>query len=317
MSISEEFLIQWGKKAVKDELNHVQHLPDQIDISFANAISAILACRSKVIVSALGKSGWVGRKIAATLASTGTPSFFLDACEACHGDLGVVGREDLLLLLSFSGNTPEVAQVAQFAKNQGNTIIAISQGKPSTLFHTADIFLHLGIPQEACPLNLAPTSSTTAMLLLGDALAMTAMQAKNIQASDFAKWHPAGHLGWKLNTQVKQVMRTENLPFVTSSIDFQELIFAMTTSRLGLAIIGNAEHISGMVTDGDLRRAWKKFKNLEGIPIKNYMTPNPKTISSTMCLNDAEILFKKYKITSLLVVDGSRLQGVLQVYDIR
>ena len=316
MSISKERFIEWGKQAMKDEINHIQQLPNQINTSFAQAVDAILGCRSKVIVCGLGKSGWVGRKIAATFSSTGTPSFFLDASEACHGDLGAVEKDDLLLLLSFSGSTPEVRQVIQFAKIQGNTVIAISQNQESNLAQKAAIFLPLEIPQEACPLNLAPTSSTTAMLLLGDALAITLMKARNIQAHDFAKWHPAGNLGWKLNTQVKQVMRKKDLPLVSPNIDFQELIFAMTAARLGLAVIGNLKNIQGIVTDGDLRRAWKKFKNLEDIPVTDYMTENPKTISSTMLLNEAEPLFKKYKIAALLVVDENELQGILQVYDI-
>jgi arabinose-5-phosphate isomerase len=267
----------------------------------------------------MGKSGLVGRKIAATLASTGTPSFFLHPGEAFHGDLGMISSNDVVLALSHSGETDEVLKIVPFIHSNGNVLISITGNAESTLAKNSNIHLDTGVKEEACILQLAPTTSTTAQLALGDALAIALMKAREFTSMDFARLHPGGSLGRRLLMTVGNVMRSADLPVVGMDCSATEMIHRMTRGGLGLIVICDGEKIEGIVTDGDLRRAMEsrqsEFFNIKAIDIA---TRSPKTVSIDAKLIDAEKMMTRYKVNSLLATDvEGRLQGVIQIYDIK
>lgn len=307
----------YAKKVFAIEAQAIQQLSDHIDGQFDAAVNAILSAKGKLVVTGIGKSGLIGRKMAATFASTGTPSFFLHPTEAFHGDLGMVAKEDVLLAISKSGETSEILQLIPFFKKQKISIIAISAEKNSTLAKNAQYFLNVSVNQEACPLDLAPTASSTATLAMGDAIAMALMKARNFQREDFAQFHPGGSLGRKLLTEVKAVMHQNNLPVVPPTTKMIELINAMTKGKLGLVVIQKSNKIVGIITDGDLRRVMKKkqaqFFQLTAIDI---MSKNPIQIQSNWKIKEAEALMIDKKITSLLVVEKEQLIGVVQIYQV-
>lgn len=307
-----------AKRVFDIEAEELHRLSDLLTDDFAGAVRAILDCRGKVIVCGMGKSGHIGRKIAATLASTGTPSFFMHPAEAFHGDLGMITPDDIFVGISNSGETEEVIRLIPAVKRSGNKFIAICGRTDSTLARNADFFLNVHVTREACPLELAPTSSTTSTLAMGDALAVALMEARDFRPENFALFHPGGSLGRKLLTRVKDVMRTENLPVVSPDASFQDLILAMTDGKLGLAMVVEQGQLKGIVTDGDLRRAWQRYQDLSGKTIADLMTPSPRTIPSGTMLADAEQLLLQYKITSLIVQDDPQGPpvGVLQLYAI-
>ncbi|PWJ44953.1 KpsF/GutQ family sugar-phosphate isomerase [Sediminitomix flava] len=309
--------LEAAKRVFKIEADEVLKLADKLTDDFANATESILACKGKVIVCGMGKSGHIGKKIAATLASTGTPSFFLHPAEAFHGDLGMITSEDIFIGISNSGETEELIQLIPAVKRNGNKFISICGKADSTLVKNSDFFLNISVDKEACPLELAPTSSTTATLAMGDALAVALMEARDFKPENFAMFHPGGSLGRKLLTKVKDVMRSEKLPIVTAETLMEDLILTMTEGKLGMAIVIDDEgKISGIVTDGDLRRAWQKHSALSNTSVNEIMTASPKTIVSDAMLVDAEELMMKYKITSLIVVEEQKPIGVMQLYSI-
>jgi len=262
----------------------------------------------------MGKSGLIGKKIMATLASTGTPSFFMHPGEAFHGDLGMVAPDDVFIAISNSGETEEVIRLLPFLKDNGNVIIAMTGNPASTLAQNADFHLNIAVPQEACPHQLAPTSSTTATLVMGDALAVALMEARDFQPHDFARFHPGGSLGRKLLSRVKHEMKTRNLPFVSGDAPMKDVIHAMSAGRLGLCIVDEGR---GIITDGDLRRHLENDPELMRKTAADIMTPDPKAISPEARLAEAEALMTRHKITSLLVRDDDgRVVGVIQIYDI-
>ena len=300
------------------EAEAVQSLAGQLTDDFEKAVRAILATHGKVIVTGMGKSGLVGRKIAATLASTGTPSFFLHPGEAYHGDLGMIEAGDIVLALSNSGQTDEVLRLIPFLQECGNTVIAMTGNAGSTLAKNSTYHLDVSVKSEACPLSLAPTCSTTAQLAMGDALAVALMNERGFRAEDFARFHPGGSLGRRLLTRVGDVMRSEHLPTASPSSRLGEVIITISDARMGVAVILDEGKIAGIVTDGDVRRAMLKYgARFFDITADEIMTRTPKTVSVADRLTDAEQLMQDNKIHSLIVVDrDGKLAGIVELYDL-
>ncbi|MEH0158567.1 KpsF/GutQ family sugar-phosphate isomerase [Limibacter armeniacum] len=314
-----EKILAAGKRVFKIEAEEIAALSDKLTDDFAGAVQAILDCNNgKVIVCGMGKSGHIGKKIAATLASTGTPSFFMHPAEAFHGDLGMITKDDIFIGISNSGETEELIRLIPAVKRNGNKFISICGRAESTLVRNSDFFLDISVSKEACPLELAPTSSTTATLAMGDALAVALMEERNFKPENFAMFHPGGSLGRKLLTRVKDVMRSESLPFVTPDTTFQDLILKMSEGKLGLAMVVEDEQLIGIITDGDLRRAWQKYQQLFDKKIEDIMTRDPKTVTADMMLAEAEKMLIDNKITSLVVVENGNKKpvGVMQLYAI-
>lgn len=307
----------YAKEVFSIEAQAIQQLSDHLDGQFDATINLILSAKGKLVVTGIGKSGLIGRKMAATFASTGTPSFFLHPAEAFHGDLGMVSKEDVLLAISKSGETSEILQLIPFFKKQKISIIAISAEQDSTLVKNAQCFLNVSVNKEACPLDLAPTASSTATLVMGDALAMVLMKARNFQRADFAQFHPGGSLGRKLLTEVKTVMHHKKLPIILPTTGIVELINTMTKGKLGLVVIQEANKIIGIITDGDLRRVMKqKQAQFFQLTANDFMTKNPIQIPSDCKIKEAEALMIDKKITSLLVVEKEQLVGIVQIYQV-
>lgn len=306
-----------AKQVFATEIESLQHVANGIDEQFSQAVNIILNATGRLIIAGVGKSGIIGQKIAATLTSTGTPSYFLHPGEAFHGDLGMVAKHDPVILISYSGETDEVLQIIPFLKWNQNTIIGITGNPASTLAKNSNYHLNINILHEACPLKLAPTSSTTAALVMGDAIAVALMEARKFQHEDFARFHPGGSLGRKLLVKVKDMMRTDKLPFISEEATFTELLLRMSEGRLGLVIVGNADGIKGIVTDGDLRRALLKFGEIAHIQIAEIMTANPVIVEPDEYLNNAEQIMMERKITTILVgsVKQRSVNGVYQIYN--
>ena len=300
------------------EAEAVQSLAGQLTDDFEKAVRAILATHGKVIVTGMGKSGLVGRKIAATLASTGTPSFFLHPGEAYHGDLGMIEAGDIVLALSNSGQTDEVLRLIPYLQECGNTVIAMTGNAGSTLAKNSTYHLDVSVKSEACPLSLAPTCSTTAQLAMGDALAVALMNERGFRAEDFARFHPGGSLGRRLLTRVGDVMRSEHLPTASPSSRLGEVIITISDARMGVAVILDEGKIAGIVTDGDVRRAMLKYgARFFDITADEIMTRTPKTVSVADRLTDAEQLMQDNKIHLLIVVDrDGKLAGIVELYDL-
>lgn len=300
------------------EAKAVSQLSKNLTEDFSKCVDAILKSKSRVIVAGIGKSGIIGKKISATLASTGTPSVFLHPTEAFHGDLGMVQKNDVVILISYSGETEELLQIIPFLKSNGNYIIAITGVKKSTLVQNAQAWLNVHVNKEACPLELAPTASTTATLAMGDALAVALMNARKFKAEDFAKYHPGGSLGRKLLTTVGQVMYSDNLPLVSETSSMSAVISTMTKGRLGLAIVHTSNTVKGIITDGDLRRSMEKHGDkFFKLKASQIMTKNPKAVVKEMKMAEAEDLMSEMKITTLLVTKKGKIEGVVQLYSIK
>lgn len=309
--------LQHAKKVFEIEAKALADLSKNLTKDFTLAVDAILKSKGRVVVSGVGKSGIIGKKISATLASTGTPSVFLHPTEAFHGDLGMVQSNDVVILISYSGETEELLQIIPFLRSNKNFLIAMTGEGKSTLAVHSHAFLNVKVYKEACPLELAPTSSTTATLAMGDALAVALMKARDFKAEDFAKYHPGGSLGKKLLTTVENVMFKENLPLVKESDSMSTVIASMTKGRLGLAIVHANKMVKGIITDGDLRRNMEKHREkFFHLNAKDIMTKNPKTVAKTMKMAEAEDFMNEFKITSLLVTQKGKIEGVIQLYSI-
>ena len=312
-------IIASAKRTLKLEADALNNLADILDEQFVGAVDRILACKGKIIITGMGKSGLVGRKIAATLASTGSPSFYLHPGEAFHGDLGMISPEDVVLALSHSGETDEVLKIVPFIHSNGNVLISITSNPNSTLAKNSDLHLNTGVKEEACVLRLAPTTSTTAQLALGDALAIALMEAREFTAMDFARLHPGGSLGRRLLMTVGNVMRSHDLPVVTPDCGAVEMIHKVSRGGLGLIVIVDNGQIEGIVTDGDIRRAMES-REAEFFKIKaiDIATRSPKSVNVNAKLIEAERLMTHNKVNSLLVTDDEgTLCGVIQIYDIK
>lgn len=310
--------ISTAKKVFEIESKSIADLIKNLTADFSKAVDVVLKSKSRVIVAGIGKSGIIGKKISATLASTGTPSLFLHPTEAFHGDLGMVQKNDVVILISYSGETEELLQIIPFLKAHQNFIIAITGEKNSTLTKNSNAWLNVKVNKEACPLELAPTSSTTATLAMGDALAVALMNARNFKAEDFAKYHPGGSLGRKLLTTVEQVMYSDNLPLVAETATMSSVIATMTKGRFGMAIVHTNKSVKGIITDGDLRRSMEKHKDkFFKLKASQIMTKNPKAVVKEMKMAEAEDLMNELKITSLLVTTKGKIEGIVQLYNIK
>ena len=300
------------------ESKEIANLSKRLTDDFEKAINAILQSSGKLIVSGMGKSGIIGKKIAATLASTGTPSFFLHPGEAYHGDLGMIEENDIVLLISNSGETDEVLKLIPFLKHQKNCTISMSNNDDSTLAKNTNYHLNIAVDKEACPLFLAPTSSTTATLVMGDALAVTLMKLRDFKEENFAKFHPGGSLGRRLLTTVGDVMKKKNLPIISSEATIKEVIQTISEGKLGLVVIIDNNKIIGIITDGDIRRTMEsREKDFFNLKAEDLMSIHPKLIYDTDKLISASNIMSQHKINSLLVVNESNdLVGVVQVYDL-
>ena len=300
------------------ESKEIANLSKRLTDDFEKAINAILQSSGKLIVSGMGKSGIIGKKIAATLASTGTPSFFLHPGEAYHGDLGMIEENDIVLLISNSGETDEVLKLIPFLKHQKNCTISMSNNDNSTLAKNTNYHLNIAVDKEACPLFLAPTSSTTATLVMGDALAVTLMKLRDFKEENFAKFHPGGSLGRRLLTTVGDVMKKKNLPIISPQATIKEVIQRISEGMLGLVVIIDNNKIIGIITDGDIRRAMEsREKDFFNLKAEDLMSNHPKLIYDTDKLISASNIMSQHKINSLLVVNKSNdLVGVVQVYEL-
>jgi arabinose-5-phosphate isomerase len=311
--------LELAARVLKIEADAVAALIPRLNGDFLRAMALILGCRGRVIVSGIGKSGHVARKIAATLASTGTPAYFVHAAEASHGDLGMITRDDVLIALSNSGEGEELLAIVPLVKRQGGAIIAITGNPASALAREADAHLDAAVKEEACPLNLAPTASTTAALALGDALAVALLDARGFSADDFARSHPGGNLGRRLLTHVRDVMRpAAEVPVVADSASLREALLAMTRGGMGMtAIYGTDGALAGIFTDGDLRRALDKVSDIRATPVSLVMTKNPRTIGPDVLAVAAAEMMEQHKINQLLVLDGAgQLLGALTTHDL-
>lgn len=312
-------ILEVARKAIHTEMLSLKHLEETLGDEFAVAVEMILESHGKCIVTGMGKSGLVGRKIAATLASTGTPSFFLHPGEAFHGDLGMISKEDIVLALSYSGETDEILKIVPFIHTNGNRLISMTGNSDSALAKNSDVHLDVGVKEEACILHLAPTSSTTAQICMGDALAVSLMQMRGFTSIDFARLHPGGSLGRRLLMTVGNVMRDHDLPVVAPDCSAADMIHAISKGGLGLIVICEGDRIEGIVTDGDVRRAMERLRGeFFNIKAMDIATPHPKSISPAAKLIEAEKMMTNNKVTSLLVTDETgKLQGVIQIYDIK
>ncbi|MBP5770152.1 MAG: KpsF/GutQ family sugar-phosphate isomerase [Bacteroidaceae bacterium] len=303
-------------QCLKDEAEAIQSLIPQIGDEFDRVVELILHCRGKVIVTGVGKSGHVGAKIAATLASTGTPAFYLNPLDAYHGDLGMITNSDIVLALSNSGQTDELLRFVPQLREQGVTLVGISGNADSLLARNSDFHLLVHVEHEACPLNLAPTSSTTAQLAFGDALAIALMSVRGFEARDFAQFHPGGSLGRRLLTTARDVMRTDDLPIVPPSMTLGEAIILVSRSRLGLVVVVENDVVVGIITDGDVRRSMERLQqDFFNVPVQQVMTRSPKCVSEDMKISDIQRLMHKNKIHAVLVIDQQRhLIGIVDSF---
>jgi len=316
---SPERALALGRQTLSIEAAAVDALVGRINGEFAAAVELILGCHGRMIVSGMGKSGHVARKIASTMASTGTPAYFVHPAEASHGDLGMITRDDILLALSNSGESEELLRIVPLIKRQGARLIAMTGVPTSTLAREADVHLDAGVAQEACPHNLAPTASTTAALALGDALAVALLDARGFGPDDFARSHPGGSLGRRLLTHVRDVMRSgDDVPTVGPLTGVSDAILAMSRGGLGLvAVVGDGGRVLGIFTDGDLRRAFEKRIDLQSARIDSVMHGNPRTIAPERLAVEAVEMMERYRINALLVADADgRLLGALNMHDL-
>lgn len=304
-------------QVIEAEKNAVANLANYIDNSFAEAVETLFLASGRVVVSGIGKSANIATKIVSTLNSTGTPALFLHAADAIHGDLGMVQPDDVVICISKSGNTPEIKVLVPLVKNFGNKLIAIVGNTDSFLAQQADIVLNTTVGHEACPNNLAPTSSTTAQLVMGDALAVALIECRNFSASDFARFHPGGALGKQLYMRVDDLYRQNEKPQVSPSTTLRDIILEMTTRRLGCAVVVEDDRIEGIITDGDLRRMIKNNTSLEELTARQIMSPAPKRVSATEYAVKALHMMRQNSITQLIVVDNEdHYLGVLHIHDI-
>ncbi len=311
--------IQMGRGVLTIERDAIDLLTQRIDADFGRACELILSCAGRVVVTGMGKSGHIGSKIAATLASTGTPAFFMHPGEASHGDLGMIVKGDVVIALSYSGETAELLSLLPIIRRRGVPLIAMSGRPESSLAREATVHLNVAVEKEACPLNLAPTASSTATLAMGDALAVALLDARGFTAEDFAHSHPGGSLGRRLLVHVEDVMHSgEDVPVVPSGAPLAEALLEVTRKGLGMtAVVDGQQRILGVFTDGDLRRALDRNAHMHDTTVDEVMSRGPKTIRAEQLAVDAVTLMQEFSITALLVAeDEGRLRGVVHLHDL-
>ncbi|AOJ14388.1 arabinose 5-phosphate isomerase KdsD [Burkholderia vietnamiensis] len=317
--INDDRALALARDVLDIEADAVRALRDQLDGDFVQAVALLLGCRGRVVVSGIGKSGHIARKIAATLASTGTPAFFVHPAEASHGDLGMVTADDVFIGISYSGESEELVAILPLVKRIGAKLIAITGRAESSLGKLADVHLNAAVSKEACPLNLAPTASTTAALALGDALAVAVLDARGFGSEDFARSHPGGALGRRLLTHVRDVMRSgADVPRVGLDATLSDALFQITEKRLGMtAVVDPDGRVAGIFTDGDLRRVLARDGDFRTLPIVDVMTRAPRTIGPDQLAVEAVELMERHRINQMLVVDADgMLIGALNMHDL-
>ena len=314
--LSREEIIKTGVETVELELKEITALKTRIGEHFADAVELIANTKGRVVVAGIGKSANIGTKITATLNSTGTPAIFMHAADAIHGDLGIIQPDDVVIIISKSGNTPEIKMLASLIKSLGNKIIAISGKADSFLSSLADINLDASVEREACPNNLAPTSSTTVQLIVGDALAVSLLKNRNFTSEDFARFHPGGTLGKKLYMRVEDLAKNNEKPAVQLDDKIRKIILEISSKRLGATAVLDEGKIVGVITDGDLRRMMEKYDDVDPLRAKDIMSLKPKTISKDSLAVAAFKTMKDNNITQLLVLDGEEYFGVIHLHDI-
>lgn len=306
-----------AKNTLTLEANSILELRDLINDEFEKIVQLLLETKGRLVISGIGKSAIIGQKIVATLNSTGTPSIFMHAADAIHGDLGMIREDDVVMIISKSGESPEIKVLVTLIQNLGNPLIAMVGKIPSALSEGASHILNTTVSQEACPNNLAPTSSTTAQMAMGDALAVCLMEAKGFTSDDFAKFHPGGALGKKLYLRVNDLSKQNEKPAVKESSTLKEVIVEITKRRLGLtAVLNENNELTGVITDGDLRRMLEKGVDLEKTNAKDIMSPSPKTIAQDALAVHALDTMRKNNITQLLVADEKNYVGVIHLHDL-
>jgi len=312
-------ILKLAREVFEIEAQAVKDVAARLDERFARAVALILACRGRVVVSGIGKSGHIARKIAATLASTGTPAFFVHPAEAIHGDLGMIQGEDVMLALSYSGESEELAAIVPLVKRQGASLIVLSGNASSTLAAHADVLLDTRVEREACPMNLSPTASTTAALAMGDALAVALLDARGFDREDFARSHPGGALGRRLLTLVADVMRGGNaVPSVVDHASLSDAVLEMSRKGMGMtAIVDERGRLLGIFTDGDLRRAFERRIDVRSAKVTEVMTRTPRTVGAQQLAVEAVQLMDTHRVNQLLVVDADgKLMGALNTHDL-
>ena len=306
-----------ANKVIANEQEAIKNLTNFVDDGFVRAVETILNSKGRVIISGIGKSANIGTKIVSTLNSTGTPAVFMHAADAIHGDLGIIQENDIVICISKSGNTPEIKVLIPLLKNTGNTVIAMVGNIESYLAKHADIIINCSVEREACPNNLAPTSSTTAQLVMGDALAVALLECKEFTAEDFARYHPGGALGKQLYMRVSDLSIGNEVPKVTSDTYVREIIMEITTKRLGCAAVLSGDKLVGIVTDGDLRRMLQRNESVSHLQAKDIMSESPSTVSKNEFAVKALQLMKEKSITQLLVLDDDgKYNGVIHLHDL-
>jgi arabinose-5-phosphate isomerase len=309
--------ISQARQVVAIEIQALEVMANRIDESFKKAIDTISSHKGRVVVVGMGKSGHIGKKIAATLASTGSPAFFVHPAEAFHGDLGMIQASDVVLMISNSGETEELLRLLPFLEYQKNSIIAMTGNKDSTLGRHADVVLDVSVEREACNNNLAPTSSTTAALVMGDALAVVLSRRSGFKPEDFARFHPGGSLGRRLLTRVADTMHKDKLPICRQEDSFRNVVQTINRGRLGLALVMEGDALLGLITDGDIRRAFDSDHDFKDIQAKHIMSDHPKSIGPDDRFSDAEARIRNEKINALVVKNGAgKVVGVLQIQDL-
>lgn len=314
---SEEEIKKIAIQVIADEKKAIESLEKHIDNSFFQAVETLFYTKGRVIITGIGKSANIGTKIVSTLNSTGTPALFMHAADAIHGDLGMICPDDVVVCISKSGNTPEIKVLIPLVKNFGNKLIAIVGNTGSFLAREADIVLDTTVEHEACPNNLAPTSSTTAQLVMGDALAVALIECRNFSAQDFARFHPGGALGKQLYMRVGDLFRQNERPLVAPDTSLRDTIVEMTSKRLGCTIVSSGSDVEGIITDGDLRRMLKRGTSIESLTARDIMTCSPLCVAESEYAVNALHLMRNKSITQLAVIDDAgRYLGVLHLHDI-
>ena len=311
--------LELAREVLNIEAAAVQALAARLDENFLNALNVILRCEGRVIVSGMGKSGHIARKIASTMSSTGTPAYFVHPGEASHGDLGMITHSDVIIALSYSGESQELMTIVPMIKRQGAKLVSMTGNPSSSLAKAADVHLNASIDKEACPMGLAPTASTTAALALGDALAVALLDAKGFGAEDFARSHPGGSLGRRLLTRVRDIMRSEErLPMVRENAMLSDAILEISKKGVGMtAIVDTGQHVLGIYTDGDLRRTLEKKLDFNATPVRSVMSSNPRCIGPDALAAEAVQMMEQYNLNQMLVVDEQhRLVGALNLHDL-
>lgn len=309
-------IIHYGKTCITDELDSLSVMTSYIDEAFAGVVQLILNSKGRVVITGIGKSAIIAQKIVATMNSTGTPSIFMHAADAIHGDLGIIQTDDVVIAISKSGNTPEIKALAPLLKQFGNPLVAIVGNIESSLAKAANFVLNTTVEKEACPNNLAPTTSTTAQLIMGDALAVALLKCKNFSSDDFSKYHPGGALGKRLYMTCKDIALNNMKPLVQENDSIKTVIIEISKNRLGATMVAGQNGIVGIITDGDIRRMIENNSNLDGICAANIMNAHFKSIEASELAANAAVIMRNAKISQLVVMEAGNYTGMIHIHDL-